>query len=118
MSELMKFVIRRASTWSDTKPVDNCNRENVVYKHERTCNSFEEYDEKFADREGSWISIGWGHCINEEGYIQRYEYRECWVIEFKTLEELYDFIKKHGAIIIEQYLYTIPTITIYDDYVE
>ena len=41
-------------------------------------------------------------------------------IEFKSIDELLDFTKEHGSVIVsgKNYTHDLPSITIYDDYVE
>jgi len=115
----MEFIISRASTWIlKNKPTDKCEWKDVVYKHIRTINSFEEFDRRFSHSEGKWLDNGWGHCINSNNHIQRNECKKAWVKEFKTLDELINFVDSEGRIIIEKDNYELPEIIIYDDWIE
>lgn len=44
---------------------------------------------------------------------------QCWTIELSSLNDIVNFFRKYGDIILkESYLKDMPTIVIYDDYVE
>ena len=116
---MSKFIVRRASSLvGSLPPIENCTREEVTYISVRTLHSFEEFDKKFGRREGRWIDTGWGHCVNKRGYIQRYERRECWVVEVESLQELLFMVEDYGDIIVGYSEYVLPVLTIYDDYME
>ena len=57
--------------------------------------------------------------LKRRGKIQRTITREGWFIEINNLEELHEFIKKYGDIVIQDNRFlTVPEIIIYDDYLE
>lgn len=118
----MKFKVRRTSLWDNEKPCKEAFQETYSRIEVRTLRSFEEFDEKFGEREGSWLLKGINHCINEMGYIQR-EFPDGevgWFVEINTLEELLNFREKYGNIVITK-AWENPSILeleIYDDYRE
>lgn len=66
----------------------------------RTITTFEEFNWKFGKREGTWLSKGTDHCINDRGYIQRTfpKGELSWVIEINSLEQLQQLITEVGNI--------------------
>lgn len=67
----MKFIIRRTSGRGNSSPCAGSKKEQVVKIETRTLHSPEEFDKKFADREGNWLSVGTNHRIGKNGYICR-----------------------------------------------
>lgn len=112
----MKFQVSRTSVWGG-RPCEEAYQDEITRFDIRTFGSFEEYDKKFTD---NWTDKGTNHRINESGRIQR-EFEETeWFIDINSLEELIDFKKKYGQIVIEN-SYENPNITqieIYDTYRE
>lgn len=47
----------------------------------RTFESFEDFDAKFGNSEGTWLSKGVNHRVNEDG-------AEGWFVEINSMEEL------------------------------
>ena len=116
----MKFIIERTSSWSEEKPCEEAEKMTVPYWHTRTCDE-KEFNRKFSDREGLWRSKGKNHKITKDGYITRQEEdKEVWGIEIKSLEELLNFQKKYGSLILQEHFYDNDTFSleIYDDYRE
>ena len=112
----MKYKVERASMRNDLCPVEEAFAGEYGHIDVRTFPSFEEYDRKFRD---NFKDIGCNHCINKDGKIQRTITREGWFIEINNLEELHEFIKKYGDIVIQDNRFlTVPEIIIYDDYLE
>lgn len=119
----MKFIIRRTSVWGNSSPCVEAKEEQVVETETRTLHSPEEFDKKFADREGSWLSVGTNHRIDRNGYICRDRKKmNVWTIEINSIEELIALSRKYGEIIIADHYLNIndmhPTLEIYDDYRE
>lgn len=118
----MKFTIRRASAWDDeTAPCEEAKRKSIVRVETRTCLSPEEFDKKFAKREGKWLSVGSNHRIEENGWISRDNGMvDIWSIEINTLNELMEFCKKYGDVVIGNNMWnkSYKEILIYDDYIE
>ena len=114
----MKFRITRTSGSSvdEAKPCEKAVKGTYLYTHTRTCTE-EEFNRKFADREGLWRSKGINHRVDSRGYIQREHEIEGFLIEINTLEELVAFIDEVGEIIISKDN-PMPEIEIYDDYRE
>ena len=118
----MKFIVRRASQWSEeVSPCDEAKRDSIVRVETRTLHSPEEFDAKFAKREGKWLSVGTNHRVNEKGYITRdREMVDVWSVEINTLDELIKFCEKYGSVVIGDCMWNKPykEILIYDDYIE
>lgn len=113
----MEYLVSRTSFLNDEKPADKCYRKEYITHDVRTLDSFEKYDMKFRD---NFKDIGFDHCINDRGYIQRSFNRECWFINIDTIEELNNFIEEHGNVFIEAHHANekILEIKIYDGYRE
>lgn len=118
----MEFVVSRASIWAtEEKPTEKAYKKVVTMKEERTVPTPEIFNKLHSHREGLWESIGRNHFINDSGYIEREIDTEEWVINFKDLEELSDFIKKEGDVIIfnkNSFDYSLDFIVIYDSAME
>lgn len=117
----MKFVINRASQWSDDAPCEEAKRDSIIRVETRTLRTPEEFDAKFARREGKWFSVGTNHRVDERGWITRDNgMMDVWVIEINTLDELIEFCDKYDDIIIDSYFRNkaYKRILIYDDYIE
>ena len=119
----MKFIIERTSGRGNSSPCVEAKEEQVVRTETRTLHSPEEFDKRFADREGNWLSVGTNHRIGENGYICRdREVVNVWAIEINSIEELVTLSRKYGEIIISDHYLDIndghPTLEIYDDYRE
>jgi hypothetical protein len=114
----MKFRITRTSgsCVDEAKPYKKAVKGTYLYTHTRTV-SEEEFNRKFADREGLWRSKGINHRVDSRGYIQREDERDGFLIEINSLEELVAFIDEVGEIIISKDN-PMPEIEIYDDYRE
>lgn len=120
----MKFIITRTSDYEDaSSPCAEAKEDQVVRIETRALYSPEEFDKKFADREGNWLSVGTNHRIGRDGHICRdREMMNVWTIEISSIEELVALSRKYGEIIIaDHYLNDndgYPTLEIYDDYRE
>lgn len=119
----MKFKVSRTSVYSDDKkPCEGAKKETYTEIDIRTLGSFQKFDDKHGERHGSWLLKGEHHCVNEEGYIQREFPDACmgWFLEINTLEDLIEFQKEHGDIVIGECCYNpnIIEIEIYDDFRE
>ena len=113
----MEYLVSRTSFWNDEKPAKGCYKEEYITHDVRTLDSFEKYDMKFRD---NFKDIGFDHCINDRGYIQRSFNREGWFINIDTIEELNNFIEEHSSVVIETHHANenILEIEIYDGYRE
>ena len=119
----MKFVIRRTSGRGNSSPCAEAKEEQVVGIETRTFRTPEEFDKRFAAREGAWLSVGANHRIGRDGYICRdRDMMNVWTIEVNSIEELVALSRKYGEIIVaDHYLSSndeYPTLEIYDDYRE
>lgn len=120
----MKFIITRTSEWDDDcSPCEEAKRSQVVRVETRTLRTPEEFDKKFAAREGAWLSVGTNHRTGKDGYICRdREMMDVWTVEVNSIEELIALSRKYGEIIVgNHYLSSndeYPTLEIYDDYRE
>jgi hypothetical protein len=98
----MKFILHKTSErYGSVKPCEEAIKIKVPYWHIRTC-SEEEYDRRFSKIEkGLWRSYGSEHEITADGYIIRKEDdSEVWGISINSLNELVDFVKKYGDIVL------------------
>jgi len=110
----MQYTVSRAGYNSTSEPP--CNgavRKMLPYYHERSCKSFEEFDKRFADREGTWLSKGTEHKLTSTGISRREGSQEEWVVNIRSLKQLQDFIVENGQIVMDR-----DSILIYDDYIE
>ena len=119
----MKFLISRSSMFINKKPCEEAKKEMYDKIEIRALSSFEEFDTKFGDIEGKWLSKGIKHRVREEdGFIERTIPNgvKGYFLEINTLDELINFRNKYGDIIItKNYLNKdIPEIEIYDTYRE
>ena len=119
----MKFIIERTSGRGNSSPCVEPQEAQVARTESRTLHSPEEFDKKFAYREGNWLSVGTNHRIGKNGYICRdCEMMNVWTIEINSIEELIALSRKYGEIIIIDHYLDIndmhPTLEIYDDYRE
>lgn len=120
----MKFIITRTSDWGDdNSPCEEAKRSQVVRVETRALRTPEEFDKRFAAREGAWLSVGANHRIGRDGYICRdREMIDVWTIEVNSIEELVALSRKYGKIIVENYYWSsndeYPTLEIYDTYRE
>lgn len=119
----MKFIITRTSDYGDdNSPCEEAKRSQVVKVETRTLRTPEEFDKKFAAREGTWLSIGTNHRIGRDGYICRdREMMNVWTIEVNSIEELIELSRKYGEIIVADHYWSndeYPTLEIYDAYRE
>lgn len=118
----MKFIVERTSIWGNDKPYEKCKLETVDRTEIRTLRTPEEFDAKFSDREGKWLSRGVDHCIDERGYIKRTHKNDInvWTIEINTLEELIALKDEVGErlILTTDYNSGLIGLEIYDDYRE
>jgi hypothetical protein len=116
----MDFIISKTSDYYHEEPTcEGAIKKPFPVFHVRTCNE-EEFNKKFAPREGLWKSKGFNHTTTEEGYIKRQEEdKEQWCISINSLDELMAFYEQHGQLIIKSnYLSGTPEIEIYNDYRE
>lgn len=118
----MKFTIRRASVWDDEKsPCEEAKRDSIVRVETRTCMSPEEFDKRFGEVEGKWLSVGENHRVNEKGWIVRDNGMiDVWSVEISTFNELINFCDKYGDLVIGRCMWNnaYKEILIYDDYIE
>lgn len=119
----MKIKIKRTSAWGfseNNKPHSDAfiSKLPKYRTHIRTCKSFEEFDSKHAHREGTWLSKGINHRI-ENDCILREEIQNgnAWYIKIPSLKVLFEFIKENGDCVLSQENGEM-TLEIYDDYRE
>jgi len=84
----------------------------------RTCKSFDEFDKRFADREGSWLSKGINHRIGCGCIIRDVPQRGLgWYIKISNLKSLTEFIENNGECILAV-IDGEMTLELYDSYRE
>jgi hypothetical protein len=113
----MKFRITRTSVYDNVKPCEKAVEGTHLYTHTRTCTE-EEFNKRFAHREGLWRSEGINHRVDSRGYIQREDEREGFLIEINSLEELLELITEVDCPVVISKDNPMPEIEIYDDYRE
>lgn len=116
----MKFIVTRTSGWKDS-PCEEAKRDSIVRVETRTLCSPEEFDAKFSNREGKWLSVGSNHRVDKNGWITRDNGTiDVWSVEINNLDELMEFCNKHGDVVIQNYMWNkaYKEIEIYDDYRE
>ena len=114
----MKFIISRASCWSDDQPCNEAVQEKLTFVDER------HIDDPLKN---SYIGQAWytdegyfNHRV-ENGHIKRDYYRNDWTITIDTLADLLALQDKYGHLILYNTTDCIECpreIKIYDDYVE
>lgn len=125
----MKFILELSSDsfygdeYLSNKPLEGAILEYVDIIDARLLTTPEEFDKRFKGCYKPWYSEGVGHCINNEGYIQRVfpKSEQRWTIEANTAEELMKIQKNSGhSIILSSGAgeYEFDVIEIYDDYRE
>lgn len=116
----MEFKVTRTSMY-EGKPCKEAVKKRYTRVETRMFKNFEEFDRRFSNLEGKWLSKGVNHCV-KRGYIQREFPNECegWFINIDTLEELLAFQKKYGNIILttDWRNPNVLELEIYDDYRE
>ena len=95
----MLLKVYNASCYDETiKPIKciPCFKKSYDWIEVRTFKSFEEFDSTFGSSEGTWLSKGSNHRINEEGFIERTFKNEAkgWFVEINSIEELMELKEK------------------------
>ena len=118
----MIFQVVRTSQWNDEKPFKDCIPIKLTSVETRTLRTPEEFDNKFGDREGKWLSRGTNHIVDASGYITRDRgFEDAWGIEINSIEELIDFQEAVGEELVlgtSMIDNNTPCIEIYDDFRE
>lgn len=117
----MIFQVTRTSMWDDEKPYEKCIPITLINVDRRGFKSPKEYDERLAERDGSWFSQGVNHRIVKNGIARDIGPLTVWGIEINSLEELMSLKEevREDLILKTSYVdYETPTIEIYDDYRE
>lgn len=115
----MKFRITRTSGdyFDEARPCKKAVKGTYLHTHTRTCTE-EEFNRKFAHREGLWRSKGINHRVDSRGYIQREDEREGFLIKISSLKELLELIAEVDCPVVISKDHPTPEIEIYDDYRE
>ena len=119
----MKFYICRTSVYEDDEsPVDGSFKQECLKVDSRTFKSPEEHDERLGGGENfkPWNSEGLNHRIVDGGIARDFE-SDAWFIEIDSLEELMEFSKAHGELVVSSTYWAVkghPRIEIYDGYRE
>lgn len=119
----MKIKITRTSGWSfdpeyPPHPSAFISKLPKFTTHVRTCKTFEEFDNRFSSREGTWLSKGKNHRLGL-GCIMREEPQtgDGWYIKLGSLNALEDFIQENGECVLSHENGEM-TLEIYDSYRE
>lgn len=112
----MKFICKRTSEYREGKPCDEALPEVVITYDCRTLPkeqmAKEHKDERFLKYENFILSDGRNGC-------RRKMEEDAYTVEIDNLEQLMDFVRKHGDIVIQKHDdYDLPEIEIYDTWRE
>lgn len=116
----MEYTVTRTSLWSDEKPCEEAYLAIKASYQTRTC-SEEEYNTRFAEREGGkWREAGSEHSVTEDGCIRRRnDDVQVWCVKIESIDEMNSFAGKYGPIVLDTDCHTLlHSIEIYDDYRE
>lgn len=72
----MEFKVTRTSMHYEEKPCKEAVKKHYTRVETRMFKNFEEFDRRFSNLEGKWLSKGINHCV-KKGYIQREFPDEC-----------------------------------------
>lgn len=114
----MKFIVERTSTWGNGKPCALVKKETLLCIDERVVNDPLKIT-SMGTSDGWWYNKGKNHRV-EHGHIKRDFDWDVWTIELNTLEELLQFRKDYGRIVIEPHPFNpgYLRLEIYDDWRE
>lgn len=116
----MIYIVSRTSAYgSENPPCEGAIKRPFDYWHTRSV-SEEDFNKKFAPREGLWRSRGTEHKVLENGHISRREEdQDQWSISINSHWDIRRFVEGNGKIIIKtDDNSTAPHIEIYDTYRE
>ena len=121
----MQFIVKRTSDWEQNNPPCRGAVETLVQVWDfRTFKTPQEHDAKLCQGHRpsqQWLEKGTEHGTYEGGIKRRLDDKKGWVIEINSLEELIEFSKEYGELVVSNFTstnYEVPTIEIYDDYRE
>lgn len=108
----MKFIIDRTTCSTNERPCKEAKQEMITCAHFRT-KPVEYMKQHFPNED-------WTGFYNCPGGCKKDYKKSRWVMEFNTLEELLDFRKKYGELVIcsDIYYSDLYVIEIYDSYRE
>jgi len=98
----MQFIVTRTSDWLG-KPCDEAKRATATYLDYRRAKSLEEAQTKSWFKE--WYDSTTNHRVDPEYGVVVGEAKEkddVWVIEINSLDELLQFIRKYGQVVISE----------------
>ena len=116
----MIYILKRASEYNEKSPCEEAVLRPFENWQARSCTE-EYFDEHYSPKLGLWRSKGLNHTTTLDGnIIRQMEDVIQWSIEINTIEELHQFVKKYGNIVIyENYgNHNADCINIYDTYIE
>jgi len=111
----MDFICTRTSGF-EVQPHINATTKKFPRYEIRTCKSFQEFDNKFGGREGTWLSKGTNHALCKDGIIRETGTAELFILTINTVEELLEYVK--DELLILKFTPQGYAIEIYDDYRE
>lgn len=113
----MKFVVTRTSCFEDGEegPCKGAFKEEYIRIDERAID--DPMKNNFIG--AAWYTEGRNHRV-EDGNIKRDFLDVTWFIEFNSLDDLLQFTKEHGRVVIQPFYFNpiYTEIEIYDDYRE
>lgn len=114
----MRFLITRTSEWGDGKPCEEAYAAPAIFVDRRTVPTIKEAKKRFWFK--NWYEGGTNHR-EENGMIAcDRPPRNKWFVEIDNLDDLVEFIHKHGRVVIssDSHYKDEAEIEIYDDYRE
>lgn len=116
----MKFIVSRASVWDGSQPCEEAYIDFITNVDERCVSDPSKLE---GIDKNNWYNKGKNHRILPNGNIARDNVNgeaKVWCINITTLEELIEFKKKYGSIIVQTCYENddYDEIKIYDYYVE
>lgn len=114
----MKFIVSRTSMYGDDKPCDEASKMTYTRIDMRGADDPSKIP-AYKENSSLWYDEGTNHRI-VKGKIMRDFEETGWFIEINSLEELLEFQKKYGDLVLQHSMWNeeIPEIEIYDYYRE
>jgi hypothetical protein len=95
------YIVTSQNNWDEKKkPCEDAVKKDCVYTDTRFLKIAEEFNEKRGHEEGSWLSKGFNHGFNENGWITRQFNKPYWCVEIDSLEKLQFYLDAYGSITI------------------
>jgi len=113
----MRFLVGRTGQWSgEAKPCEEAYRGEYTTVDRRTVDAPEKVPAMRRDPQ-EWYSKGTNHRVIDGNIVRDFQHKG-WFVEISSLQELLDFIARHGEIVISPVFKSTDemSIEIYNDY--